>query len=119
VESGGSSVGKVGECDIESRHFQGCRPLPVSVKDRWVCPREQVLNVPIACRRYGHNKPSSRLSIEACLFPTASLTVMGVKLGTDSRTDQPSCCGLGREPFFLRAVDLFKSVDDYVKVAIH
>jgi hypothetical protein len=25
------------------------------------------------------------------------------------------CCGLGRDPFFSRAVDLFKSVDDYVK----
>jgi hypothetical protein len=25
-------------------------PPPVSVKDRWVDPREQVLNVPIACQ---------------------------------------------------------------------
>jgi hypothetical protein len=44
-------------------------PLPVSVKDRWVGPREQVLNVPIACRRYVPDKPSSRSSIESWLYP--------------------------------------------------
>jgi hypothetical protein len=78
-------------------------------------PREQVLNVPIACRRYGPDKPSSWLSTEACLFPTASFVVMGEKLGTDPWTGQSTCCGLGREPFFSGAVDLFKSVDDYMK----
>jgi hypothetical protein len=26
VESGGPSVGKVGECDVESRHLKGCSP---------------------------------------------------------------------------------------------
>jgi hypothetical protein len=56
---------------------------PVSVKDRWVDPREQVLNVPIACRCYGPGKPSSWLSTEACLFPTTSLAVVGEKLGTN------------------------------------
>jgi hypothetical protein len=87
----------------------------VSIKDQWVGIREQVLNVPTACRRYGTGKPSSWLSIEAYLFPTASLAVMGEKLGMDSRTDQPVCCGLGQEPFFSGVVDLFKSVDDYLK----
>jgi hypothetical protein len=87
----------------------------VSVKDRWVGPHEQVLNVPIACWRYGHGKPSSWLLIKACLFPTSSLTVMGEKLGTDLQTGQPACSGLGPEPFFLGAGDLFKSFDDYVK----
>jgi hypothetical protein len=91
------------------------KAAPVSVKGRWVDPHEQVLNVLIACQRYGLGKPSSRLSTEACLFPTASLVVVGEKLGTDPRTGQSSCCGLGREPFFLRVVDLFKSVDDYMK----
>jgi hypothetical protein len=52
---------------------------------------------------------------EACLFPTASLAILGEKLGTDPQTDQPVCCGLGQEPFFSGAVDLFKSVDHYVK----
>jgi hypothetical protein len=73
------------------------------------------LNIPITCRRYESGKPSSWLSTEACLFSTASLVVMGEKLGMDPRTGQPTCCGLGQEPFFSRVVDLFKSVDDYVK----
>jgi hypothetical protein len=59
--------------------------------------------------------PSSQFSIESYLFPTASLAFMGEKLGTDPWIGQPSCCGLGREPFFLGAVDLFKSIDNYVK----
>jgi hypothetical protein len=55
----------------------------VLVKDRWVDTREQVLNVLITCRGYGHGKPSSRLLTEAYLFPTTSLAVMGEKLGMD------------------------------------
>jgi hypothetical protein len=47
------------------------QPLPVSIKGRWVGPREQVLNVPIACligwlRRetgYGPVNHSARLGI--------------------------------------------------------
>jgi hypothetical protein len=73
------------------------------------------LNVLIAYQRYGPGKPSSRLSIEAYLFSAASMTVMGEKLDTDSWNGQSSCRGLGREPFFSGAVDLFKSVDDYAK----
>jgi hypothetical protein len=37
------------------------------------------------------------------------------KLGTNLWTSQPASCGLGREPFFLGAVELFKSINDYVK----
>jgi hypothetical protein len=40
---------------------------------------------------------------------------MGDKLGTDTRTDQLVCCGLGWKLFFLGALVLFKSIDDYVK----
>jgi hypothetical protein len=47
--------------------------------------------------------------------PTALLAVMGDKLGTDTRTDQLVCCGLGWKLFFLGALVLFKSIDDYVK----
>jgi hypothetical protein len=39
----------------------------VSVKDRWVGPHEQVLNVPIECRWYGSDKPSSLLSTDVWL----------------------------------------------------
>jgi hypothetical protein len=64
---------------------------------------------------YGPSKPSSQLSIEALLFPTASLAVVGEKLGTDPWIGQLACCGLCREPFFSGVVDLFKSVDDCAK----
>jgi hypothetical protein len=37
------------------------------------------------------------------------------KLGMDPWIGQPSCCGLGRKPFFSGAVGLLNSVDDYVK----
>jgi hypothetical protein len=87
----------------------------VSVKDRRVAPREQVLNIPITCRYYGSGKTSSWLSIEACFFLTASLAVVGEKLGTDPWIRHPLSCGLCREPFFSGAVDLYKSVDDFVK----
>jgi hypothetical protein len=82
-------------------------PTPVSVKDQWVGPH--------LCQRYGSGKTSSWLSTGACLFLTASLAVMGEKLNTDPWTGQSACCGLGREPFFSGAVDLFGYVDDYVK----
>jgi hypothetical protein len=72
----------------------------VSVKNRWVDPREQVLNVPITCWCYGPSKPSSWLSIEASLFPTASLVIVGEKLSTDPQIKQSSSCELCREPFF-------------------
>jgi hypothetical protein len=107
LERSGSDMWKAGT-------FKAVAPS-VSVKDRWVGPIEKVLNVPIACRCYGPGKPSSWLSSEACLFPTVSLAVVGEKLGTDPRIRQPSSCGLCWEPFFSGVVDLYKSVDDFVK----
>jgi hypothetical protein len=47
----------------------------VSVKDLWVGPHEQVLNVPIACRCYGSDKPSSLSSTEGDFTPSASMAV--------------------------------------------
>jgi hypothetical protein len=69
----------------------------VSVKSREVGTREQVLNVPIACWRYGLSKPSSLSSTESWLKSTDSLVVLGEKLGTDPQIGQPACCGLCRE----------------------
>jgi hypothetical protein len=43
------------------------------------------------------------------------LAVMGERLGMDPRIGQLACCGLCRETFFSGAVDLFKSIDDYIK----
>jgi hypothetical protein len=85
---------------MESRHLEGCSPLPVSIKDRWIDPHEQVLNIPIACWWFGRSKPSSLSSTEAWLKPTASMVGFKEKLGTDLRISQPTCWGLCREPLF-------------------
>jgi hypothetical protein len=87
----------------------------VSVNDRWVGPNEQVLNVPITCRRYGPGKPISLSSTEGGFTPIASMAVLGEKLGMNSWINQPSCYGLGREPFFLGAMSLSIAVDDFTK----
>jgi hypothetical protein len=108
-------AGKVGEWICGKPAPPWLKPPPMSVKDRWVGPREQVLNVPVAYWWYGPGKPSSRLSIEAWLFPTAPLAAVGEKLGTDPWIGPPACCGLYQKPFLSGAVDLFKSVDDYMK----
>jgi hypothetical protein len=90
-------------------------PPPVSIKDRWVGPRKQVLNVPIVCRWYEPDKPSSWLSTEACLFLTVSLAVVEEKLGTNPWIRWLLSCGLCRELFFSGAMDLYNSVDDFIK----
>jgi hypothetical protein len=123
---GRSSVGKVGEWYVESRCLQGCRPRlcrlridglapPVSVKDRWVGPREQILNIPITCWWYRPSKPSSLTLIDGGFTPIASMAGSGEKLGMDPWIGQPSCCRLCRESFFSRAVVLPIVVDDFVK----
>jgi hypothetical protein len=83
VESGGPSVQKVGECDVKSRHLQGCSPPPTSVKDRWVGPCEQVLNVLTAYRRYGPDKPSSLLLTDVWLSSLLLWLRVGEKLDGD------------------------------------
>jgi hypothetical protein len=47
--------------------------------------------------------------------PTASMAILGEKLGMNPCIGQPACCGLCWEPFFLGAVALLNSVDNYVK----
>jgi hypothetical protein len=109
------SVQKVEEWYVKSQHLQGCRPHLCRLRNDGLVPCKQVLNIPIACHRYGPGKPSSQLSIKAWLFPTASMVIVGAKLGTDPWINQPLCYELCREPFFSGAVNLFKSVDDYMK----
>jgi hypothetical protein len=48
VESGDSWLGRSGSGMLKTGTSKVVAP-PVSIKDRWVGPREQVLNVPIAC----------------------------------------------------------------------
>jgi hypothetical protein len=101
VESGDRWLGKV----ICEKSPPPRLYLPtVSVEDRWVDPHEQVLKVLISCWWYGSGKPSNLSSTEAWFKYTASLVGLGEKLGTDVRIDQPTCCGLCQEPFFLGAV---------------
>jgi hypothetical protein len=47
---------------------------------------------------------------------TASMAVLGEKLGMNSWIDQPACCELCRELIFSGAVALLNFVDDYAKV---
>jgi hypothetical protein len=49
---------------------------------------------------------------------TGSMAVLGAKLGTDPRTDQPACCGLWREPFFSGAVAPLNFVETTQKVSM-
>jgi hypothetical protein len=77
-----------GECCGYSEVFYVVAP-PASVKDWGVGTREQVLNVPIACRWYGPGKPSSLLSTTAWLKHTASMVVLGEKLRRVPWTTQP------------------------------
>jgi hypothetical protein len=87
----------------------------VSVKDRWIGPCEQILNVPITCRCYEPGKPSSWLPIEGGFTPTASMAGLGEKLGMDPQISQSARWGLCQEPFFLRAVALSITVEDFAK----
>jgi hypothetical protein len=84
----------------------------MSVKDRWVGPREQVLNVPITYWYMGPVSLVAGCQRKVGFAPTASMVVLGEKLNTDLRIGQPLCCELGREPFFLGAVTLLNSVND-------
>jgi hypothetical protein len=87
----------------------------VSVKDRWVGPREQVLNVPIACQCYGPSKPSSLPSKESGFTPTAQWLTQERNwvrtCGSDGRRAM-DCVG---SPFFSGDVALFIPVDDCAK----
>jgi hypothetical protein len=76
----------------------------MSIKDRWVGPREQVLNVLIACWWHDPSKPRSSSSTEAWRKITVSLVGLGEKLGIDLWIGRPACWGLCREPFFSGAV---------------
>jgi hypothetical protein len=73
----------------------------VSVKDRWVSPHEQVLNVLIAYWCYGPSRPSSLSMTQAWFKSSTSLVVGGGKLGGDPQIGQSACWGCSRESLFL------------------
>jgi hypothetical protein len=90
-------------------------PSPVSIKDRWIGPHEQVLNIPITYWYMGLVSLVAGHKQEVGFTPTTSLVGLGEKLGTDPWIGQPSCYGLCREAFFSGEVALLNSVDDYAK----
>jgi hypothetical protein len=63
---------------------------------------------------YEPSKPSSLTSTEGGFTPTASMAGSEEKLGTDPQIGQPSCYELCREPYFLGAVALSITVDDFI-----
>jgi hypothetical protein len=78
---------------------------PVSVKDRWAGPREQVLNISIAYRWYGSGKPSSLPSTYVWLSPLLLWLRVREKLDGDPQISQPMCWGYSREFLFLGSSD--------------
>jgi hypothetical protein len=64
---------------------------------------------------YGPSKSISMSSTEGSFTPTALMAALGEKLSRIPRIDQPTCCWLCQEPFFLGAVALFIAVDDFMK----
>jgi hypothetical protein len=114
-KSGGPSVGKGGEWDVENRHLQGCSPRLCHLRTDGLAVVSKYWTY---WSHAGDMCPINRCSllpIDDWLFPTASISVVEEKLGTDPRISQSACCGLGWEPFFLGAVDPFNSIDDFVK----
>jgi uncharacterized membrane protein YqaE (UPF0057 family) len=91
-----------GECFGYSRVFYVVAP-PVSVKDRGVGTREQVLNVLIACRCYGPSKPNNLLSTDVWLSLLLQCLCWERNWVADLRITQPGY-GLCWEPFFSEAV---------------
>jgi hypothetical protein len=88
----------------------------VLVKDRWINPREQVLNVSIACRRYGPSKSA----VDRCLtFFTTSLVESRRETGWGPTYRSASVLRIESGiPFFSRVVTQSDSVDGWQKVAM-
>jgi hypothetical protein len=74
----------------------------VLVKDRWIDPREQVLNVPITYWCYGPSKPSSLTSTEGDFTLTASMVGLGEKLDMDPQIGQRVMLWIGSRALFSR-----------------
>jgi hypothetical protein len=93
------SEGKGGESAVAILRFSMWYPLPASIKDRVVGTREQVLNVPIACRWYGPGKPSNLMSTDVWLSLLLQWLCWERNYVVKLWITQPSW-GLCREPFF-------------------
>jgi hypothetical protein len=92
-------------------------PPLVSVKDRWVGPCEQVLNVLIVCQRYGPGKPSSRSSIEDWLCPHCFYDCLGRETEYEPMDRSVGVLWIVSGALFLGAVTLLISIETTLNVA--
>jgi hypothetical protein len=114
-ESGGPSVGKGGECDVESQHLQGCSLRLCHLRTDGLASMSKYWMYWSHAGDMCLVNWYSLLPTDAWLFPTTSMTIVGEKLDMNSWISQPACCGLGWEPFLLGAVDPFNTIDDFMK----
>jgi hypothetical protein len=114
-ERGRLSVRKGGECDVKSRYPQGCSPGLCRWRTNGLASMGKYWTY------WSHIGVMSPVSLVACyqqrvtLSPLLQWLPWGEKLDTDPRIGQPSCCGLGQEPFFSGIVALSITIDDFMK----
>jgi hypothetical protein len=100
VESGGPSVGKVGECDVASWHLKHCSPRLCQLRTDGLAPASKYWMY------WLHAGDMSLVSLVACssidvwLKCTASMAVLGEKLRQVSRATQ-SCWEVESGALFL------------------
>jgi hypothetical protein len=91
----GSVIWKVGTSKVVAP--------PVSVKDRCVGPREQVLNIHIAYQRYGPGEPSNRPLTEGWLYPHYFNGCLGRETGYRPMNRSAITLWIGLGVFFLES----------------
>jgi hypothetical protein len=77
----------------------------MSIKDWWVGHREQVLNIQMACRRHGPDKPSSQLSTEGLICPHCFNGWIGRETGYGPTDRLAVVLWIGSGALFLRSSD--------------
>jgi hypothetical protein len=91
------SVEKVGECDVVSRHLQGCSPRLCRLRTDGLAPMSKYWMY----RSYAGDMGPVSLVVsrqqKVGFAPTASLVGLWEKLDTDPWIGQPSCYGLCQE----------------------
>jgi hypothetical protein len=82
-ESIGPSVGKHGECDVESRHQQCCCPGLYQLRTDGLAPQASIERTDRMLVFMGPVNQCSMSSVDVWLRPTASMPSRGEKLGGD------------------------------------
>jgi hypothetical protein len=117
MESGGPSVGKVEECDVESWHLQGYSPRLCRLRMEGLVP---------AIRYWtyrSHAGDMGPVSPVACCWQKLGLSLLPLwlrvreKLDGDPQIGQPACCGCSQEFHFLRSSGIRPNPSKYVLTA--